>query len=211
MHFNQIRAEHQISSIPFTIPRRRVKLGFMGLCNSSASCCCQLWACLHGGEGSQPRTQGCSRYPSDQRRRGEFSRQAWQVTSAVTSHPKSPRTTGNEAGGTPDRWGNVRRVTLLLCITKRDQINMRDYVKRRVTHQSGLPHLPGARHLHVNRPYTSSPDDVFSFFTSYLDLILLFDPILASHHKESDPVIQPFVCPNHLNFSHVVTYVVISS
>ena len=29
---------------------------------------------------------------------GEFSRQAWQVTSAVTSHPKSPRTTGNEAG-----------------------------------------------------------------------------------------------------------------
>ena len=30
---------------------------------------------------------------------GEFSRQAWQVTSAVTSHPKSPRTTGNEAGG----------------------------------------------------------------------------------------------------------------
>ena len=50
----------------------------------------------------QPRTQTCSRYPSDQRRLGterdsvlgEFSRQAWQVT----SHPKSPRTTGNEAG-----------------------------------------------------------------------------------------------------------------
>ena len=50
----------------------------------------------------QPRTQACSRYPSDQRRLGterdsvlgEFSRQAWQVTSL----PKSPRTTGNEAG-----------------------------------------------------------------------------------------------------------------
>ena len=47
----------------------------------------------------QPRTQACSRYPSGQRRLGterdslgEFSRQAWQVT----SHPKSPRTTGNE-------------------------------------------------------------------------------------------------------------------
>ena len=26
---------------------------------------------------------------------------------------------------------------------KRDQIKMRDYVDRRVTHQSGLPHLPG--------------------------------------------------------------------
>ena len=53
-------------------------------------------------EGFQPRTQACSRYPSDQRRLGterdsvlgEFSRQAWQVT----SHQKSPRTTGNEAG-----------------------------------------------------------------------------------------------------------------
>ena len=48
---------------------------------------------------SQPRPQACLRYPSDQRRLGterysEFSRQAWQVT----SHPKSPRTTGNEAG-----------------------------------------------------------------------------------------------------------------
>ena len=29
---------------------------------------------------------------------------------------------------------------------------MRDYVDRRVTHQSGLPHLPGVPHLHVNRP-----------------------------------------------------------
>ena len=35
---------------------------------------------------------------------------------------------------------------------KRDQIKMRDYVDRRVTHQSGLPHLPGVPHLYVNRP-----------------------------------------------------------
>ena len=40
--------------------------------------------------------------------------------------------------------------THLSC--KRDQIKMRDYVDRRVTHQSGLPHLPGVPHLHVNRP-----------------------------------------------------------
>ena len=33
----------------------------------------------------------------------------------------------------------------LLC--KRDQVKMRDYVDRRVTHQSGFPHL------HVNKPY----------------------------------------------------------
>ena len=46
----------------------------------------------------QPRTQASSRYPSNKVRLGterdiEFSRQAWQVT----SHPKSPRTTKNEA------------------------------------------------------------------------------------------------------------------
>ena len=35
---------------------------------------------------------------------------------------------------------------------KRDQIKMRDYMDRRVTHQSGLPHLPGVPQLHVNRP-----------------------------------------------------------
>ena len=34
---------------------------------------------------------------------------------------------------------------------KRDQIKMRDYVDWRVTHQSGLSHLPGVPHLHVNR------------------------------------------------------------
>ena len=39
---------------------------------------------------------------------------------------------------------------------KRDQIKMRDYVDRRVTHQSGLPHLPEVPHLHVNRPLVVS-------------------------------------------------------
>ena len=34
---------------------------------------------------------------------------------------------------------------------KRDQIKMRDYMDRRVTHQSGLPHPPGVPHLYVNR------------------------------------------------------------
>ena len=29
---------------------------------------------------------------------------------------------------------------------------MRDYVDGRVTHQSGLPHLPRVPHFHVNRP-----------------------------------------------------------
>ena len=54
----------------------------------------------------QPRTQACSRYPSGQRRLGterEFSRQARQVT----SHPKSPRTTGDEAAlGAKERINN---------------------------------------------------------------------------------------------------------
>ena len=65
--------------------------------SSRASFCFVHW----GKKGAlpQPRTQASSRYPSYQRRLGtkcdsELSRQAWQVT----SHPKSPRTTGNEAG-----------------------------------------------------------------------------------------------------------------
>ena len=44
------------------------------------------------------------------------------------------------------RWGTPH------LSRKRDQIKMRDYMYRRVTHQSGLPHLPGVPHLHVNRP-----------------------------------------------------------
>ena len=35
---------------------------------------------------------------------------------------------------------------------KHDEIKMRDYMDKRVTHQSGLPHLPGVSHLRVNRP-----------------------------------------------------------
>ena len=34
---------------------------------------------------------------------------------------------------------------------KHNQIKMRDYMDRRVTHQSGLPHQPGVPHLNVNR------------------------------------------------------------
>ena len=41
---------------------------------------------------------------------------------------------------------------------KRDQIKMRDYMGRWVTHQSGLPYVPGVPYLHVNRPLD------FSFF-----------------------------------------------
>ena len=35
---------------------------------------------------------------------------------------------------------------------KHNEIKMRDYMDKRVTHQSGLPHLPGVSHLRVNRP-----------------------------------------------------------
>ena len=68
-----------------------------------------------------PRTQACSRYPSDQRRLGterdsEFSRQAWQVT----SHPKSPRTTGNEAAGKHIHLCRYRARSIELCELKDD-------------------------------------------------------------------------------------------
>ena len=54
-------------------------------------------------------------------------------------------------GGRP-QVGEVTRGGSPHLSCKRDQIKMRDYVDRRVTHQSGLPHLPGVPHLHVNRP-----------------------------------------------------------
>ena len=50
-----------------------------------------------------------------------------------------PQIGGVTCGGSPH----------LSC--KRDQIKMRDYVDRRVTHQRGLPQLHGVPHLHVNR------------------------------------------------------------
>ena len=62
-----------------------------------------------------------------------------------------------EGGGAP-QIGEVTCRTSPHLSRKRDQIKMRDYVDRRVTHQSGLPHLPGVPHLHVNRPLD------FSFF-----------------------------------------------
>ena len=56
-----------------------------------------------------------------------------------------------QGGGGP-QIGEVKcgRSPHLSC--KRDQIKMRDYVDWRVTHQSGLPHLPGVPYLYVNRP-----------------------------------------------------------
>ena len=39
---------------------------------------------------------------------------------------------------------------------KHDEIKMRDYTDKRVTHKSGLPHLPGVPHLRVNRPEGST-------------------------------------------------------
>ena len=61
---------------------------------------------------------------------------------------------------------------------KRDQIKMRDNI-----HRSGLPHLPGVPHLHVNRPskgYTT----LFAIFFKILNLSSLqlnsetYDPVL---------------------------------
>ena len=49
-------------------------------------------------------------------------------------------------GGGPQ----IAEVTCETC--KRNQTKIRDSVDRRVTHQSGLPHLPGVPDLHVNRP-----------------------------------------------------------
>ena len=53
-------------------------------------------------------------------------------------------------GGPQIGEGTCRGSPHLSC--KGDQIKMRDYMDRRVTHQSGLPHLPEVPHLHVNRP-----------------------------------------------------------
>ena len=83
-----------------------------------------------------------------------------------------------EGGGAP-QIGEVTCRTSPHLSRKRDQIKMRDYVDRRVTHQSGLPHLPGVPHLHVNRPLD------FSFFVlnilaARLDLFFT-DPTLTSN------------------------------
>ena len=60
---------------------------------------------------------------------------------------------------------------------KRDQIKMRDYVDRTVAHQSGLPHLLGVPHLHVNRPYISF---IFFYFVPLQAIYLLTSTELHS-------------------------------
>ena len=57
-----------------------------------------------------------------------------------------------QGGGGP-QIGEVTRGGSPNLSRKRNQIEMRDYLDRRVTHQSSLPHLPGVPHLRVNRPY----------------------------------------------------------
>ena len=64
-------------------------------------------------------------------------------------------------GGGGPQMGDVTCGSSPHLSCKRDQIKMRDYVDRCVTHQSGLPHLPWVPHLRVNRPLD------FSFFCSY--------------------------------------------
>ena len=86
----------------------------------------------------QPRTQASSRYLGDQRRLGterdsastNFSRRAWQAT----SHPKTPWTTGNEAGEMSavflrlPKWkiseyslnsGSLKNIIVFLALTNR--------------------------------------------------------------------------------------------
>ena len=57
-----------------------------------------------------------------------------------------------EGGGGGPQLGEVTCGGSPHLSCKRDQIKMRDYMERRVIPPSGLPHLPGAPHLHVNRP-----------------------------------------------------------
>ena len=46
---------------------------------------------------------------------GELSRQAWQVT----SHPKSPRTTGNEAGDLGGRYPTPSSISIILQVIRK--------------------------------------------------------------------------------------------
>ena len=52
--------------------------------------------------------------------------------------------------GLADRATHLGDSPHLSC--KRYQIKMRDYIDGLVPSLSGLPHLPGVTHLHVNRP-----------------------------------------------------------
>ena len=83
----------------------------IGILTSATPTGAALWTSFPG-LFTQPRTQASSRYPSYQRRLGtegdsilgEFSRQVWQVT----SHPKSPRTTGNEDAFSLIKWEGLK-------------------------------------------------------------------------------------------------------
>ena len=55
-------------------------------------------------------------------------------------------------GGGGPQIGEVTCGGLPHLSCKCNQIKMRDHVDKRVTHQSGLPHLPGVPSRHVNRP-----------------------------------------------------------
>ena len=60
---------------------------------------------------------------------------------------------GGRGGGGVEQVGEVTRGGSPHLSCKRNQIKIRDYmVDRRVTHLSGLPHLPGVPRLHLNRP-----------------------------------------------------------
>ena len=68
-------------------------------------------------------------------------RRQWKSTLRVCLHGGGGPQIGEvTCGGSPH----------LSC--KSDQIKMRDYMDRRLTPPSGLPHLPGVPHLHVNTP-----------------------------------------------------------
>ena len=53
---------------------------------------------------------------------------------------------------------------------KRDQIKMRDNMNVWLPHLSGLPHLPGFLHLHVNKPLILFLVKSFSYFSSQPEL-----------------------------------------
>ena len=65
---------------------------------------------------------------------------------------RTPRLRACLHGGGGPREGEVSCSGSPHLLCKRDQIRMRNNMDRRVTPLSGLPHLPGVPHLHVNRP-----------------------------------------------------------
>ena len=87
-------------------------------------------------------------FPSSLPRASRLFRLAWLACSRV---PQSSLLACLFGGGGP-QLGEATCGGSPHLSCKHDQIKMRDYVDRRVTHQSRLPHLPGVPHLHVNRP-----------------------------------------------------------